>query len=228
MENLMSKVSMYLLMSLLISQSVFADVLVVGKTRNKGTFKGFANNIFELEQKGGKTLKINRTKVKTLELDKPAKVSYLQRGKKEVRDAELLRYEKFKFSFTGKKKETHVIGSVMKKITISWSSSGTGGGPASSNIPTAPPALDLSGIEGADLTPDQETTLASYKSAREDYDKFLNENTALVKQMDAETHGAREKLLNELRIRKQNEQPLRIALQKATDDVLATFPPPAK
>ncbi len=224
----MLKVSMYLLMSLLISQSVFADVLVVGKTRNEGTFKGFANNNFELEQKDGKTLKINRTKVKALELDKPTKVSYLQRGKKEVRNVELLRYERFKFSFAGKKKETHVMGSIMKNITKSWSYSGTGGGAARSDIPTAPPALDLSGVEGADLTPEQETTLASYKSARADYDKFLNENTVLVKQMDVATHETREKLLNELRIRKQNEQPLRIALQKATDDTLAAFPPPAK
>lgn len=223
---IVSRIRFFLIFILAITQYVSADVIVIGDARHEGTFTGFDNNNFEFDLKDGKKLKTNRTKVKALELSKPAKVSFEERGKKETEETQLLRYEKFKFIFQENGKEIGVIGSQVKNITKALVFEGTGGGGTSSTeIPSAPPLVEFSGMENAELTPVQKTTLAAYKAARANYEKFLAESTALVKEMDASEGERREALLNKLRARKQDEQPLLSVLQKATADVLAAFPP---
>lgn len=224
----MIKPVVFITMLLIVAASASADVLIVGKTRYKGTFRGFENNSFEFDLQDGNSLKKNRSMVNSLELEKPVKASYLERGKKTVEDVEFLGYDKLKFLFSDNSKEIGISGSVMKNITVSWSYSGGDGGLPSSETPTPPPLLDLSKIEGAQLTPEQQTALSAYKAARAEYDKYLAESTALVKQMDASKNEKREQLLSKLRIRKQDEQPILASLQQATDNILAVFPRPDK
>jgi hypothetical protein len=91
------------------------------------------------------------------------------------------------------------------------------------------PAIDISSVDGrADLSPAQSAAVQKYKEARRRYDVFVAENAALVKQMDTATGPNRIKLLDTLRQRKGEEPPVRAALKKAEDALLAAFPEAAE
>ena len=219
----MFRILLSLFVVMLVASPCMADTMTVGTKTYEGEFKGFENNQFNFKPEKGKEIRENRTKVKKLALDKPLKVSYEKRGKKPEEGVELLRYEKFKFVFKKDGKERKVLGNGIQKISVAWSG-GNGFGLPSMERPKVPEPIDFQGIEGADLTPAQETALAAYKAARGAYDKYVNESSAMVTAMDASAGKRREELLNDLRIRKQDEQPLRNALQQATNDALAAFP----
>lgn len=219
----MKRFASFLLISLVFTATSFADKLVSGTKTHTGTFEGFNKNIFEFKVKGGKTLKFNKTKVKSLTLSKPLKVSYMQRGKEQVDNVNFVSYEKFKFNFIVKGKPKKINGITMKNITKSWSNYSAGSG-RSGEQPRPMQALDLSGINRENLNDSDKAIVAEYDDALAAYNQFINESSKMVRQMDSATGQARENLLNKLRTRKQDEQPVRKRLEEAEAAVLKAFP----
>ncbi|OVE75299.1 hypothetical protein BVX97_05105 [bacterium E08(2017)] len=220
------KQSLYIgLIALFCTQISPADVLVVGKSRIEGKFMGYDNNIFEFEEEGGKAIKKNRTMMKALELEKPVKVSFEARGyKKKVSEAELTGYSKFKFHFKVEGKDVAINGTSVRNIEKAWAQERNHN--SSTEKPEVIAPLQFTGIDDGNLPPDQQEKYDAYKKARAIYDAYIAKNSALVKAMDGASGEKREEYLNELRTRKQDEQPIKEALLKAMDEVLAAFNTP--
>jgi hypothetical protein len=221
----MHRILLSLLIVMLVAVHAMADTLTIGRKEHSGEFLGFKNNKFEFKA-DGKVMKENRTKVKKLELEKPVKVTYEKRGKKPVAGVMLLRYEKFKFVFKekDKEKEKAILGNSIKMVEKAFDWGGGGGGIPGMKRPTVLEPIDFQGLDNAELTPEQQTALAAYKTARAAYDKYIDASSAMVAKMDASMGKSREEYMNDLRLRKQDEQPLKNALQRATNDALAVFP----
>jgi len=73
-------------------------------------------------------------------------------------------------------------------------------------------------------TPLQVKAYNRYKTAKVAYDAFLTKSTEMVKALDKATGQARENLLNKLRLRKNEEQPITIEMKKSQAELLAAFP----
>ena len=73
-------------------------------------------------------------------------------------------------------------------------------------------------------TPAQSKAYNRYKVARETYNAFLTKSAEMVKAMDKSTGSSREDLLNKLRLRKNDEQPIASEMKKAQEELLAAFP----
>ena len=202
-----------------------ADVLVSGVKRYEGSFVELSNNTLKFEAKDGTTIKKSISSVKSLEITKPLKVDFKERSKKEIRNAELLGYRMFKFNFKIKGRKQSITGRSVKTITKSWSSSGTGM-QASSEAPVPIAPLKFSNLEGAELSAEQEQTLAAYKIARADYDNFIRTNSKMMQQANATQGVERNKLLNDLRARRDKEQPIVQKLEKASNEAVAAFNQP--
>jgi hypothetical protein len=109
------------------------------------------------------------------------------------------------------------------KAHVPMSSSG-GGGSAVGSGDAPIPAIDTTEFDEAAMSESQRSTLAKYKIARKRYDAFLSESTAMVREMDRASGQRREQLLTKLRIRKNQEQPIRLEMSGAHKSLLAAFP----
>jgi len=79
-------------------------------------------------------------------------------------------------------------------------------------------------MKESEPTPVQVKAYNRYKTARTTYDSFLAKSAEMVKLLDRSTGPAREDLLNKLRLRKNEEQPIAGELRKAQAELLAAFP----
>jgi len=200
-----------------------ADTLTVGSKELDGVFEGFAGRKFLFRTRDGKLHRQDRGSVRSLKLDKPREVDLFLSASRKSEKAHLLGYDKMSFTIQRNGRESKLSGMRVYKMEMevpmfddAAAARGRGTGPI--------PPLDLSGVEGASLTAEQSRALAAYKSARREYDAFLAESSRLVKEMDAATGAKRDELLNRLRRRKAEEQPVTRALQKAESALLAAIP----
>ena len=76
------------------------------------------------------------------------------------------------------------------------------------------------------MTDAQRATLTTYKQVRRQYDAFLSISSALVNRLENSTGPTRDKILVELRTRKNQEQPIRVQMSSAHRALLAAFPDP--
>jgi len=201
-----------------------ADTLVVGAKRLDGVFEGFEGRKFLFRTRDGKLHRQDRSSVRSLNLDKPREVDLFLSPSRKGEKSQLLGYDRLSFTVRKNGRESRLSGMRVHKIELEvplFDDAAAGRRQASGPIP----ALDLSGLKGATMTQGQKTALARYKSARAKYEAFLAESTAMVRQMDGATGAKRDELLNRLRRRKSEEQPVTRALQEAESVLLAAFPP---
>jgi len=203
----------------------YADqLLIMGQQTREGTFQGFENGKIEFQDSSGRFVKEQSSRVSKLVLTAPLKAAYQTVTGKRVEDVTLKGFEKGKFIFVGKDgKETLVVGLQVKTIEPVFEGGG-GGGDAGDRYPI--PAVDLSGIVG-DLSPAQQKALDGLKDAKKGFDDYVAESSAMVQEMDRLKGPKREELLNQLRIRKEKEQPLRgnlISAYKTFRDAFADAP----
>lgn len=204
-----------------------ADTLHVGRNEHNGAFEGYDGRNFLFREKGGKYIKKSRFSVSKLTLDKPMQARIRQNRKKKPEAITLLGYEKSKFKIKQNGKERTVLGMLVKKLsvpmaTVSARASGGGG-----DAPSPIQPLNLTNLElRKDLTAAEKAVIDDYKRARKTYDNFLAASTTLVRRMQNTAGAQREELMNQLRRRKQNEQPILRTLEAAIDKVMETFPDP--
>jgi hypothetical protein len=98
------------------------------------------------------------------------------------------------------------------------------------------PQVNVGDLEGGDLTPAQQAVIEKFKATKKIFDDFVAESSAMIDQMNKATGPNRVALLDTLRKRKGDEQPLRKELITAYKALASAFPespdesaaPPAK
>jgi|ETNmetMinimDraft_15_1059895.scaffolds.fasta_scaffold33704_1 hypothetical protein len=208
------------LAALAISYTCMGDVMVVGTQKHSGNFAGYENNEFLFSTRGGRMLRQGRMQVRSISLDTPRKVNIVEAGKKTV-EASLVGYDRSRFTIKENGAERAVLAMRIKQITMKQEA------PVEGNPERMVPVIDISPLEARnDLTPRQSAALKDYKSARNEYDTFLSESSAMVAQRDGATGARREELINRLRTKKNDEQPLKRRLASAEATLLNTIPRP--
>lgn len=201
-----------------------ADTIKTAMGEEKGTFSEYKNNKFILKTDKGRTVEIPKASARELILDEPVKVSMLRKGKSKPESAELIGYGKLQFKLKQKSKTLSLSAMYITSLKAHVPMSSGGAGSAVGSGDTAIPAIDTSEFDEAAMTEAQRSALTSYRSTRKRYDAFLSESTALVREMDRSSGQRREELLTKLRIRKNQEQPIRLEMSSAHRALLAAFP----
>ena len=211
-----------------LASTIMADQLVLTGQVKEGTFQKYENGRFEFVTAQGRFVKERADRVTKLVLSSPMKVAYLTTDSKREETAELKGYDKKAFTFA--RKNLDLVVALSKIRTIGRADEGESSD-AGSRYPI--PEFDTDSLSGGDLSPAQQSSLESFKAAKKTFDAFVAESSALVAEMDKTTGVRRENLLNQLRQRKNDEQPLKKALINAYNALADAFPqssddPPAQ
>jgi len=199
-----------------------------GNEEHTGRLESYKNGKFNFKPDGKTPIHELRTFTEKLVMDPPAVAVVTHKTKREkIEGMKLKRYEKGAFVFDKDGKEVKILAMQISTIEIQMSGGGWGGGGASSSE-VGDLQVDMKALAAwmneNETTPEQKKAFDDYKSARAAYDSFQAESSRLIDAMDNATGAAREQLLNDLRIRKNEEQPILNALGSAEKALLATFP----
>lgn len=201
-----------------------ADILKTGTREEIGTFEGFKNGKFLFKGDDGKVAEKPRHAVRYLTMMGPREAVILRTTAKKPDKVLLIGYMGGKFNIRKDGKDSIISGPHVKQITIEpvpegTEATGTGGGTGVIE------PINLNGIEGrAGLTEEQSAKLERYKKARQKYDSFLADSSAMVARMDSAKGSARTGMINTLKSRKFQEQPLKRELESATAAMFKSFP----
>jgi len=207
-----------------LAAGAYADVITIGTKPLQGKFEGFEKNQFLFRTRTGELLKEDRMRVRKLSLDAPLDARLVRSGAEQSEPARLVSYVGGRFTIEQKGKQSTVLGMRVERIIVRRARRrpGADGGDAG-----RAPVLDISPLEGrGDLTESQAAALRRYKAARREFDDYVAENSAVVAEMDRSHGRQREKLLNDLRLRKNAEQPLKRELERAEAALLNAVPRP--
>ena len=194
------------------------DILTASAKKYEGTFEGCDGNQFLFRTDGGELLKQRRTSVRTLTLGEPLDAELVQEGKKQPESIKLLGYDDAKFNIEQNGKRRDLFGMKVHSIMVHRPVNEEGA--VGSRL-----IVNLTELESrVDLTPAQTKALTRYKTIRLTHDKFVAENLEFVKKMDITKGAQRESLMNTLRLRKNQEQPLLLELKSAEAEFLTAFP----
>ena len=197
------------------------DTLETKKGTRKGVFEGYRDSQFSFRTDKGQLINEARVNVKKLECDKVCQV-ILAVERKPPASALFKKYEKLKFTFEENGRKRTVFSRTVESITVTRATEGQGRGARGGG---ALPMFDVSRLEKAvDITPAQKAAVARYKAAKERYGAFLAESSTMVARMDQARGRQREELLNQLRMRKQDEQPIKNEYSAASSALLQAFP----
>jgi len=199
-----------------------ADTITIRSREQKGEFQGYENREFLFRADAWTDLREPRTAVQKLVLDPPRDVDLVLGSSAEA--ATLVAYEQSRFVVEQKGARREIAGMLVKSITVRAAAPAAAGGSGGAEEPEARRALDISAFEKADLTPLQSAALARYKTARARYDAFLAQSSAMVAMMDKAQGAKREEILNALRLRKNEEQPVVRELEAAEKALMAAIP----
>ena len=202
------------------------DQLTMGKIVKDGALQGFEKNKFRFFTSKGKFVNEQASRVTDIKLEKPKKCTYLTSTAKKEERGILKSFTKDKFTITpeGKNAKDVIIPvSKMKKLEISLDSgtSGSAGGGSGNAYPI--PNVDLKAFTG-EFTPEQQKVMDAFVAAKKAFDDFATASSAVVDEMNTSTGAHREELINQLRKRKIDEQPLRKDLVAAYNALAEAFP----
>jgi hypothetical protein len=200
--------------------SLADQIVMFGAQPKSGTFQGVDGGRMLIVNEAGKFRKEQPSRITRIVLAKPLKIQYLAADSKQEEDGLLKGYDKQKFQITKDGKDLEIAAAKIKSMDIVGDA--TGGGGAGNRYPV--PDIDLTFAEGPDATPAQKSAAARFKAAKKAYDDFVAESSDLVSKMDKATGAKRESILNELRMRKNQEQPLKSELMDACSALTELHP----
>lgn len=206
----------------LLVSSATADSMTIGSQVVNGSLEGFERSQFLFRAEEGRVLRQSRASVRQVTLDVPRPARFLRKGRGNVEQVDVLGYADSSFRIRRDGNEEKVLGMHVALITMQPAPTG---GFTATDQPTPHQRISLSVLERrSDLTGPQRSAIARYRSVRGRYDTFVSQSSALVAQMDAATGQRRLQLLNQLRQRKDQEQPLKQSLMAAEASLRAAFP----
>lgn len=201
----------------------FADTLETSSGTFQGAFESFEKDNFMFRLESGELIKKPRIAVRKLAIASPREADFTYSAKRDAQKYTLHGYEKGKFTISKDNKQADLMAMHVSKISIS-AFAPPSRGDDNGGEQTQSAKIDLSILEGKELSPTQSAIITSYKNAATKYKEFLTKNSAMVKEMDSATGTRREQLLNELRLRKNQEQPLKNEYKASRAALLQEFP----
>lgn len=212
------------LAALFLAAAAQADqFLIAGQTR-EGRLKGFSGGRFEFSTERGRASKESASRVTKLTLSEPVEVNFTTSDGKLHKSARFKGYAMGTFRLTPKDGEEMSVPQIkMRSLEVvhrqEEAPAGDGG-----DAGGALPPLDLSGLDKAGLNANQVSAVENYVAARKAYDEFVAQSSRLVNEMNGLTGPQREALLNQLRQRKGEEQPIRARMSSAEAALKAALP----
>ena len=209
-----------------LSAAAQADVLNIGSKTQKGTLEGYDGRSFQFRDAGdGKVQNVFRTSVKDLKLDKPRKAEVEMIGKAKPESMLMAGYAKGMFLFIKQGEKATISGMNVKSIKLEYVSQfGRPSEPVPEVVQLIPDAEIKRLLNHPDLNASQKSSLEQYQAAKEKHRQFVAESSAMVAKMETLTGGERQAVLNNLRLRKEAEQPLKRELQASQQALTAAFP----
>jgi hypothetical protein len=219
----MRRLFLCLIIALFASAS-FGDQLMMGSITKEGSFQGFEKGKFRFyASKGNKLMNEQASRVTTIVLSKPKKCTYLLSSGKKEEHGFLKGFDKDKFMIAATAQDDSAVIPLRKMTKLDINPETSAGGKSGSGDGYPIPSVDLSAFTG-NFTPDQQKAMDNFKAAKKVFDDFVKESASMVSQMDSATGSAREDLINQLRKRKVDEQPLRKELVAAYNALMSAFP----
>jgi hypothetical protein len=219
----------YIISGLILAINCYAaDVMVVKNEKHEGSFQGYKDGTFSFKTSKGKVIKVDRKQVTRLELKKPVSVSTTLKGKNKSQSMMLKKYGTMKFTFVENKKDKALLYHNILEISTGGSGGGSMGGGAVAAQGSSSLADKLYSVSSLlardDLSEEQSRVAQEYDTAKNNWKDFVEESSRMQKEMEQSKGQRREELLNKLRYRKNEEQPVKNALINATKALLETFP----
>ncbi|MDI6774315.1 MAG: hypothetical protein QME60_02825 [Verrucomicrobiota bacterium] len=207
--------------------AAFGDQLTVTGKTHDGTFQGYEDTRFQFMTVKGRFVKEHPRRVVKLVLANPRKASYVTADAQKEVVAVFKGYDKRKFIFLKDGEEAQVAQAKMKTLELVYEETAGGNGGeelAGGRYPI--PRVDLNALSGGEINAAQQAALDKFKAAKQGYDDFVSQSSAMVAEMDKTTGAERENLLNQLRMRKNQEQPLKNSLAAAYKALTNVFAEP--
>jgi len=217
----MARKAVGIILAVAVTATALGDTLTTKKGTHNGAFEGYRDSEFTFRTDKGQVIREMRVNVKKLECEKPKQV-ILSVERKPPASAMFKKYEKLKFTFEEKGRKRTVFSRTVESITVTQTGAGQGRGSKGGG---ALPMFDVSRLEKApDITAAQKAAVERYKTAKAQYSTFLAQSSAMVVEMDKARGARRENLMNQLRMRKQDEQPIKNEYRTAMSALLQAFP----
>jgi hypothetical protein len=196
---------------------------------SEGSFKGVSNGSLVYQNEKGKMCKELPSRISRITFAEPVKVSYTTQDGKSDESALLKGYEKQSFQLEKDGKTLQLAATKIKSMDVVLETEAAGDGAVEEEGRPYPiPPFDAATLQAAlpNPTEPQQKALARLEKAKQAFDTFLAENSALVAKLDKGV-GTRMELLNTLRARKNKETPLRNELLTAYQALAKMCPPGA-
>jgi len=222
-----------------------ADTLRVGTRVFEGVFEGYENRTFLFRTEDGKLRTEPRSSVRRLVLDEPRETS-IAHGTTPREESVLLQgYAAGKFTVRQDGRQRDIPGMFVRSVTLKSrlaapaaaapaEAAPAEAAPAEAAPAEAAPAIDVGALRNrAGLTAAQREAIRRYAAARKAYDAFVAQSSGMVSQLNSAAGQQRAALLDRLRRRKADEQPVKRELSAAWAALLKAFPdglpaPPSK
>lgn len=211
-------------LALCTSATAWADILKIGSKTQSVMLEGYNGRNFQFREANGRVLAVPRSSVKELKLDEPRKGEVVISGKPPSPDKMLVRgFSDGQFLLTENGKDFSVMGMRVSSIKLDPL-------PKSGRASESDAVLQITDAEinkllaRPGLTADQKATLEQYKAVKAKYRDFVAENSTMVATMDTLKSAERQKVLNDLRIRKVEEQPLKREMEARQSALIEAFP----
>ncbi len=206
----------------LVSSAVGDQLVMLGSQAKPCTFQGFDSGRLLIVSSKGRLSKEAPSRISRVILSKPLRVNYITSDGKKEEAALLKGFERQQFQLVKDGKESGVPAQKMKTIDIIGEDGGEGGVVGRYPVPD----VDVNALLGAKATPAQMKAVDRFLAAKKAYDDFVAESSVLVGQMEKAQGVKRAALLNELRMRKNQEQPIKTELVDACSALSDVFPEP--
>jgi hypothetical protein len=208
---------------ILLASAAMADqFLIAGQTR-EGRFRAFSGGRFELST-DRRTTKEPASRVTKLTVSEPLEVNYTTSDGKQHKGAQFKGYAMGIFRLATKEGGDVSVPQIkLRSLEVVFHENAApaeGGGEARDPAP----ALDLSAIDRSGLTGAQVSAMENYLAARAAYDAYVALSSQMVNQMNGLKGPQREAVLNQLRQRKAEEQPIRNRLTSACTALKTAIP----
>lgn len=205
------------------------DEWVIGGQTRQGTFLRYEDGKFIFLTEKGETREAS-SRVSRLVLPKPASVTYQTTEDRRSRSGELRGYDRRGFVLADGGREMTLPLLKMKRLEVADVTGGAGEGRSGVELGDdryPVPNIDLRKFQGDTLTEEQHAAVERFHRAKKAFDAFVDESSRLVAEMEKSTGERRQRLLDQLRLRKLQEQPLRDALIRAYRDLAQIIGSPA-
>jgi len=201
------------------------DVMVAAGTKTEGAFEGFENSRFLFRTTKGHLIRQYGSQVSKLTLETPRNALVTNKDIKKTQDKVVLKgFERNKFEMEKDgKPDLRPMDKIARiELEMDDRTEGVQGGQAVRVDVIDTDAL-IAGLGGQAPNQAQSNAIEKYKEATQAFVRFADNTETLKGEMDRATDARRIAILEQLRVRKHDEQGILDRLAKAENEIMAAF-----